>query len=401
MRILSVADVTAYLKDLIELDPVLSEIWIRGEVTNMYRSAAGHMYFNLVADQVQISCVLFRGSQVGLLAVPQNGEEVLAHGRISLYEARGQYQLMVDNVAPVGAGILQLQFEEVRRRLEADGLFAAERKRPIPAMPATIGVVTSAQGAVWHDIQNVVARRFPLVELILAPSAVQGSDAPAELIRALQTLDDTGRCDVIIVGRGGGSAEDLAAFNDEGLARAIYTARVPVVSAVGHETDISITDFVADLRAPTPSAAAELCVPNRAEIIARVGFAITQARTATLEIVRSERAIISRDIATIERNSPIRAIEVARQLVDGTVALARMNAPRRLADRRGEVDTLATTIRLLDPGAIMRRGYAVVSTRTSGDERRVGSAADALAAAQVEIAFHDGRVRAAIQQESE
>lgn len=401
MRILTVYEVTAYLKDLIELDPILSDVWIRGEVTNLTRSAAGHIYFSLVADGMQVGCVLFRGNQFGLLAMPRNGEEVLAHGRVTLYEPRGQYQLMVDNVAPVGVGILQLQFEEVRRRLEAEGLFAVERKRPTPSLPSVIGVVTSAQGAVWHDIQNVIARRFPLVELILAPSAVQGPDAPSELVRGLRALDATGCCDVIIVGRGGGSAEDLAAFNDEGLARAIYAARVPIVSAVGHETDTCIADLVADVRAPTPSAAAELCVPDREEIVARLGFAATRARSATLDILRTDQELLSRELATIGRYSPLRSIEQARLQIDAAVEDARERLPRALSDRRREVDTLMTTATLLDPRAIMRRGYAVVSTRGDGEERRVGTAAGALAAAHVEIAFQDGRVRATVRQEQE
>lgn len=401
MRILTVPEVTAYLKDLIELDPILSDVWIRGEVTNLSRSAAGHMYFCLVADGVQVNCVLFRGNQFGLLAFPRNGEEVLAHGRISLYEIRGQYQLMVDNVAPVGAGILQLQFEEVRRRLETEGLFAIERKRPLPAMPATIGVVTSAQGAVWHDIQTVVARRFPLVELILAPSAVQGPGAPAELIRGLQALDDLGRCDVIVVGRGGGSAEDLAAFNDEGLARAIYAARAPVVSAVGHETDTCIADLVADLRAPTPSAAAELCVPDRDEIVARMGYGVSSARASTVEILRTHRDGLRRTLTTIERFSPARAIETARQKVDAADDVARARLPMVLAERRREVDRLRTTAALLNPDDIMRRGYAVVATRFDGRERRLRSAAAARAADDLQISFHDGVVGATVRQEQE
>lgn len=401
MRILTVYEVTAYLKDLIELDPILSDVWIRGEVTNLTRSAAGHIYFSLVADGMQVSCVLFRGNQFGLLAMPRNGEEVLAHGRVTVYEPRGQYQLMVDNVAPVGVGILQLQFEEVRRRLEAEGLFAADRKRPIPSLPSVIGVVTSAQGAVWHDIQNVIARRFPLVELVLAPSAVQGPDAPGELARSLRALDATGCCDVIIIGRGGGSAEDLAAFNDEGLARAIYAARVPIVSAVGHETDTCIADLVADVRAPTPSAAAELCVPDRDEIVARLGFAATRARSATLDILRTDHELLSRELATIGRYSPLRAIERARLEVDGAVEDATERLPDVLAGRRREVDTLMATATLLDPRAIMRRGYAVVSTRADGEERRVSTVAGALEAAQVEIAFQDGRVRATVRQERE
>lgn len=399
MRILTVTEITAYLKDLVELDPILSDVWIRGEVTNMSRSAAGHMYFCLVADGVQINCVLFRGNQFGLLAVPRNGEEVLAHGRISLYEIRGQYQLMVDNVAPVGVGILQLQFEDVRRRLEAEGLFATERKRPLPLMPATIGVVTSAQGAVWHDIQNVVARRFPLVELVLAPSAVQGPDAPQELVRGLRALDALERCDVIIIGRGGGSAEDLAAFNDEGLARAIYAASVPVISAVGHETDVCIADLVADVRAPTPSAAAEICVPDREEIIARLGFALANARAATIDVFRTDRDVLRREVSMIDRCSPTRAIQIGRQQADTAAEAARSRWPLFLAERRNAVDRLTSTAGLLDPREVMRRGYAVVSAGHEEDGQRIHSAAGARAASTVTVAFHDGAVRATVQQE--
>ncbi|MEI2617169.1 MAG: exodeoxyribonuclease VII large subunit [Thermomicrobiales bacterium] len=401
MRILTVAEATAYLKDLIEFDPVLTDVWIRGEVTTMTRSAAGHVYFNLSADEIQISCVLFRGTQRSVLAMPRVGEEVLAHGRITIYEARGQYQLMVDNVAPVGVGVLQLQFEETRRRLEAEGLFNVERKRPIPKMPATIGVVTSAQGAVWHDIQNVVTRRFPIVELILAPSIVQGPDAPAELTRSLRALDDTNRCDVIIIGRGGGSAEDLAAFNDEGLARAIFTTRAPVVSAVGHETDTCITDLVADLRAPTPSAAAELCVPDSAEIVVRLGFALTQAQSSVREVIRADREQVQRGLTATHHRSPMRSIDRARQQVDNTIGDAHRIVPRLLSAFRREVASLDTTAALLDPRSIMRRGYAIVSTRTAGEERRVTTASGAIEAAQVEIAFQDGRARATVRQEQE
>ncbi|MGH9174244.1 MAG: exodeoxyribonuclease VII large subunit, partial [Vicinamibacterales bacterium] len=286
MRVLTVPEITSYIRELVEFDPILSDVWLRGEVSNFSRSAAGHMYFCLSSEGAQLNSVLFRGSQHGVLALPRNGDAVLAHGRVAIYEARGQYQLIVDNVAPEGIGILQLQFEETKRRLAADGLFADERKRPLPEIPAVIGVVTSAHGAVWHDIQTVVARRFPLAELILAPSAVQGPDAPDELIAGLEALQEHGRCDVIIIGRGGGAAEDLAAFNDERLARAIYACRAPVVSAVGHETDSCIADLVADVRAPTPSAAAELCVPNGRDVLAAAGFLVSQSRSIAVQAAR-------------------------------------------------------------------------------------------------------------------
>lgn len=399
MRVLSVLEITAYLKELIEFDPVLSDIWVRGEVTNFSRSAAGHIYFSLVSEGFQISCVLFRGKQFGLLAMPRNGEEVLVHGRITLYENRGQYQVMVDNVAPVGIGVMQLQFEEVRRRLEAEGLFAADRKRPLPEWPATVGVVTSAQGAVWHDIQNVVARRFPLTELILAPSAVQGPDAPLDLALGLRKLDTFGGCDVIIIGRGGGSAEDLAAFNDEGLARAIYAARTPIVSAVGHETDTCIADLVADVRAPTPSAAAELCVPDQNEIVAQLGFAVTRAQTRVDSKVQSARQSLQQVIASTRHRHPTRSLDSARQDVDEAQRAAVTYLPRRLKDHRRDVAALAAASALLDPRAILQRGYAHVSTSTPAGNKRIRTAVAAAEAGELQIEFADGAVKATVRQE--
>ncbi|MCO5175395.1 MAG: exodeoxyribonuclease VII large subunit [Thermomicrobiales bacterium] len=399
MRVLSVLEITAYLKELIECDPVLSDIWVRGEVTNFSRSAAGHIYFSLTSESLQISCVLFRGKQKGLLAMPRSGEEVLVHGRITLYEMRGQYQVMVDNVAPIGIGVMQLQFEEVRRRLEAEGLFAPDRKRPLPEMPATIGVVTSAQGAVWHDIQNVVARRFPLTELILAPSAVQGPDAALDLARALRKLDAFGGCDIIIIGRGGGSAEDLAAFNDEGLARAIYAARTPIVSAVGHETDTCIADLVADVRAPTPSAAAELCVPDRDEIVAQLGFAVMRAQANAISSLQSARQFVQQATLSTRHRHPSRSLDSARQVVDEAERAAVANVPRRLTNHRRDIAALAAASALLDPRAILQRGYALVSTSTPDGSRRVRSAVVAAGAGELQIEFADGAVKATVRQE--
>lgn len=252
MRILDVADVTAYIKDLLDADPILSDVWIRGEVSNFVRSAAGHIYFTLKSERAQLRCVLFRGNARWLTFQPENGDAILAHGRVSVYEAGGQYQLYVDLIQPEGTGLLHLQFEELRRRLEMEGLFDPSRKRPLPRLPRRIGVVTSPTGAVWHDIQTVLRRRYPLAELVLAPAQVQGDDAPPTIIRALEALQLDGNVDVIIIARGGGSMEDLWCFNDEALARAVFASRIPVISAVGHETDFTICDFVADVRARPP-----------------------------------------------------------------------------------------------------------------------------------------------------
>jgi exodeoxyribonuclease VII large subunit len=399
MRALTVLEVTSYVKELVEFDPVLSDIWIRGEVSNFSRSAAGHMYFCLTGDGTQLNCVLFRRSQAGILAVPRNGDEVLAHGRLTIYESRGQYQLMVDNVAPEGIGILQLQLEETKRRLEAEGLFAAERKRPIPSIPSVIGVVTSAHGSVWHDIQNVVRRRFPLAELVLAPSAVQGPNAADELISALMDLQERVECDVIIIARGGGSEEDLACFSDERLARAIFSCRVPVVSAIGHETDWCIADLVADVRAPTPSAAAELCVPNGAALLGAAGLLVQQGRAHAMHALRTSSESLSDEHRRIQRHHPSSIIDRGRQRIDEATQSASREILRSVADSRALLASLSERASLLNPGDVLRRGYAVVTAGDANQGERVASAESAKRHDRLTVTFADGAIQSQVVRE--
>lgn len=398
-QILSVDRLNAYLRAVLEEDPILSDVWVRGEVTNFHRSAAGHCYFALTTDSSQIRCALFRSSQRGLFVMPRNGDEILAHGYVSIYEASGQYQLYVDNIAPEGTGALQLQFEALRARLEAEGLFAPERKRPIPAQPKTIGVVTSAQGAVWHDICHVIQRRFPLVHLVLAPSAVQGMNAPGELVAALRTLDEEVQPDVIILARGGGSAEDLACFNDENLARAIYASSVPVISAVGHETDVSISDLVADLRAPTPSAAAELAVPDRRKILNDILYLTETAREAAESRLRTAQHDYRILHTALTHCTPASAIRDYRQNVDGLIERAARAIRYGLQTRRSTLSGYQRSTELLDPRNVLRRGYALITGESSTPSRRISSAAAASNENNVRLTFHDGDVAATIRKE--
>ena len=260
MRIYHVGELVTYLKELLETDAGLDDIWVGGEMSNVSLSGSGHYYFTLKERTSQVKCVLFRGQALWQTLVPQNGLAVLAHGRISLYEASGQIQLYVDLLQSEGQGKLALEFEQLKARLDAEGLFAVERKRPLPALPLRIGVVTSPQAAAFQDILNVLGRRYPLATVMLAPTLVQGEQRPAadrRRVQALNGLSGAHAVDVILVARGGGAPEELAAFNDERVARAVYASRVPVITGVGHETDTTIVDYVADVRAPTPSAAAE------------------------------------------------------------------------------------------------------------------------------------------------
>ena len=280
MQLFTVTEIAQYLKQSLDRDSQLQDLWVSGEVSNLVRSAAGHAYFTLKDAGAQIRCALFRGGRGAELLT--DGGAVNAHGRVSFYENRGQLQLYVDMVQPSGLGALALELERLKTQLDEEGLFDPSRKRPLPLFPKRIGVVTSEQGAVLHDIRNVVERRYPLAELVVCASAVQGDQAVSEVIDALRTLNAEGDIDVIIVARGGGSLEELSAFNSEQVARAIHASHAPVVSAVGHETDVTIADLVADVRAPTPSAAAELATLDAALLATEVYALAEHARSHDL-----------------------------------------------------------------------------------------------------------------------
>lgn len=263
-NVLSVSEITAQIKWQIESQ--FSSIWIQGEISNFKHHSSGHMYFTVKDDSAELRCVMFRGYNQMIHFKPENGMEVLMHGKITVYEPRGQYQLMVQNMEPAGIGTLYLAFEALKKQLAVEGLFDESLKKILPSYPKRIGIVTSRTGAALHDMLNVFNRRAPYVEIILYPSLVQGDNAAADLIRGIQELESRKDVDVIIIGRGGGTLEDLWPFNEEALARAIAACKTPLISAVGHETDLTISDMVADLRAPTPTAAAELATPSVDEL---------------------------------------------------------------------------------------------------------------------------------------
>ena len=366
MQIIDVGQITAYIKDLMDSDPILSDLWIRGEVTSFFESAAGHCYFTLSGDGCQIKSVLFKGQRWAIKDLPRQGDEIIAHGNVSIYPDQGQYQLYVDYLAPEGTGLLQLQFEELHRRLEADGLFDLSRKRPLPELPATIGVVTSRQGAVWHDIQTVIRRRFPAVTLVLSASAVQGADAPESLRQALERLWGQAGCDVVIIARGGGSPEELAVFNDEHLARAIFRSPVPVVSAIGHETDITIADLVADLRAPTPSAAAELVVPDRRDVAKAIAARLHEARGLLDDQVGWCADELGRSTSRLALRSPVRRIDRRRQSLDLLRLRAASAIRRDLERRRDRLEYRTAQVEALSPHSVLRRGYAAIESPDDG-----------------------------------
>ena len=387
MPIYSVSQVTKYVRDLLDADSLLREVYVTGEVSNVTRSAAGHCYFTLKDADSQLRCVMFRTGAVGMDVI-QHGALVTATGRVSIYLPRGDLQFIASVVQPEGVGELHMEFLRLKAKLEEEGLFDPSRKRPLPAFPKRIAVVTSRTGAVWHDIQNIVRRRYPLVELALAHTLVQGEHAPEGIVAALRAANAARGIDVIIVARGGGSLEELWAFNDERVARAIHASRVPVVSAVGHETDFTIADFVADVRAPTPSAAAELVVPRRADLAQRVADLAVGARSVVVDLVRDRRGDLRHGVMQIAALAP--DIDARRQRLDDLTRSAAAALQREFSLWREQVRSHGRQLAALEPSATLARGYAVVERTADGlAVTRVAQVApgDALA-----IHLSDGRL---------
>ena len=362
MQVLSVSQALSYLRELLEADYLLADVWISGEVSGPRTQPSGHTYFTLKDAASQLRGVLFRGTNPRqnrtFVQHLEHGAQVIAHGRLTVYEARGELQIVVDFVQPEGVGLRQAQFDRLRAQLEEEGLFDESRKRKLPAFPRRIGVVTSPAGAVFHDICNVLTRRWPMAEVVLAPTPVQGPEAPYGVAGAIETLNLEGDIDVIIVARGGGSVEELWTFNEEAVARAVFGSLIPVVSAVGHETDVTICDYVADLRAPTPSAAAELVVPDARQFRARLqgvagdGLNILQQR---LDRQRSglEASLARAQRATVDLDRLRQRIDdMARRTVSAIESAGRQ--------RRDHVRRSIAQLDALNPQATLDRGYAVV-----------------------------------------
>lgn len=365
MQILTVSEVNMYLRELLAADEIASDIWVEGEISNFNRHPSGHCYFSLKHADAVIRAVLWRNSADRLAVLPRNGDAVLAHGRVSIYEARGDLQLYVDMLRPAGVGRLHARFEELKRRLEAEGLFDASRKRPLPALPRRIGLVTAPQGAALRDMLTVLGRRCPLVEVLVAPCLVQGDQAPDSIVEALYALY-AADVDLIIVARGGGSIEDLWAFNEEVVARAVFASPMPLITGVGHETDTTIVDYVADLRAPTPSAAAELAVPDRAELTVEVAGLRQSLDLAISARLDAEQRMVAGLAEALQRHSPAARLARNRQQVDDLLQRAGVRLSHAIELRRARLQGLHAQLATLSPQATLERGYAVVSRARDG-----------------------------------
>jgi len=367
----SVSEVNAYLKNILEADANLQDLWVDGEISNLSRPASGHLYFTLKDSSSSIRCVMWKNRAQLIQTQLADGTAVEAHGTVSIYEERGQYQLYVDYLRPRGEGALFQEFQRLKTQLESEGLFDPSRKQPLPSWPARIGVVTSPSGAAFQDMKDTLNRRYPLVKVLLSPTSVQGESAPKEIVAALKLLYKI-KPDLILIGRGGGSIEDLWAFNDEEVARTIADSPVPVISGVGHETDFTITDFVADLRAPTPTAAAELAVPDQIELrfgIVELHSRINRSYRSLLDDQRWKLETITNQIS---RLSPQTRIHDGRQRLDELTGRLARGMGSFLNINKEQVGSYQARLTSLSPEAILKRGYAMVTAKDGSTIYQVG-----------------------------
>lgn len=387
--ILSVSDTNKYIKQLISGDPILSGLYVRGEISNLKCHHSGHIYFTVKDESSLLKCVMFRSSAISLRFSPENGMKVIMKGYVSIFERDGQYQLYVEDMQPDGTGALHMAFEQLKKKLEAEGLFDARYKKEIPYLPKSICVVTSATGAVIRDIINVLDRRFGSYNLKLYPVAVQGELAARQIARAVKKINEAGCADVIILARGGGSLEELWAFNEEIVARSVFNSDIPVISAIGHETDFTITDFVADLRAPTPSAAAEMVLPEKSLLYRRIDNIRTRLSGSIRKMVG-----IKRKSYEVLKNSrvlkhPYERIYQERMRIDLLNKYMIKSVRANIADNKSALAVLIGKLDVLSPLTVLARGYGIVRKDSADIIKSVDVLNDG---DRLEIKLVDGKV---------
>ena len=390
-KVLSVSQLNFYIKSIIENDPRLNLVFLTGEISNLtnhYRS--GHIYLSLKDDKSVIRAVMFAGNARSLRFQPQDGMKIICRGRIALYEPNGQYQLYIEDMQPDGVGALTIAFEQLKNSLAEKGLFDNSHKKPIPKFPGVIGVITSPTGAAVQDIRNILLRRYPCADVVMCPVLVQGENAPSQLVNAVRTLDKYSACDVIIIGRGGGSIEDLWAFNSEELAYAIYECKIPIISAVGHETDFTICDFVSDLRAPTPSAGAELSVPDKDELMS---FYNSQYQYIS-SLIDVKMKNYSNFITDIRRRlslvSPKSKIDEYSRQLDSLCDKAGNLVNDKIIKTDSIIKSITSKLEGINPVAVLSRGYAIVEK----DGQVINSKGQLAAYDEFTVEFSDGKIKA-------
>ena len=389
---ISVSELNNYIKNMFDTSRFLSSVTVKGEISNFTYHRSGHLYFSLKDGESQIKAVMFRSSAAKLKFMPESGMKVVAHGAVSVFTRDGAYQLYVSSIQPDGIGALYLAYEQLKEKLSAEGLFEEEHKKLLPPFPERIGVITSPTGAAVRDIINVVGRRFPMAKIYLYPALVQGAGSEDSLIRGLDYLDRSGLADVIIIGRGGGSIEDLWSFNSEKLARRIFDAKTPVISAVGHETDFTICDFVSDLRAPTPSAAAELAVPDIRELYMRLdAYSGRAASSLERRIERSEERFATLRSKLMEGRLEAYFSALAERLLRAR-ELTELLINRRIEREGNRFTTMSEKLSALNPLSILNRGYSL-TTKQNGN---LATASNLQVGDTVSIKLNDGKIKAEV-----
>lgn len=383
----SVSELNNYIKNLFDGNRTLAAVTVRGEISNFTSHRTGHLYFSLKDEEGQVRAVMFRSRAVTLKFLPESGMRVIVHGSVTVYPRDGSYQIYVNSMQPDGIGALYLAYEQLKEKLYSEGLFDEEHKKTIPYLPHAVGVVTSPTGAAVRDIINVIGRRYPLAKIYLYPALVQGDGAPDSIIKGLDYLDRSGLVDVIIVGRGGGSIEDLWAFNSEKLARRIYEAETPIISAVGHETDFTIADFVSDLRAPTPSAAAELAVPDSKELLMRIDNLLeTGARALTRKIERW-RETLERLSLAISADKMLSATGLRRERLSVLSDKAKKSVKSLLDDTKAKLALNLGKLEALSPLTVLKRGYSIAEN----DGKIIGSIGELAVGDRIGLRLSDGK----------
>ncbi len=365
-NVISVSQLNGYLRQLLESDEVLQDLWVEGEISNFSTPASGHLYFTLKDSMASIRCVMWRNAAARMNFSPREGMAVEVHGSMGVYEVAGQVQLYVDTIRPAGEGALYQEFLRLKSELEAQGLFDPDRKRPIPERPRIIGIVTSSTGAALQDMLNTIRRRFPIAEVVVSPTPVQGIDAPPGIVAALKRLNDEIHPNVILIGRGGGSIEDLWAFNDENVVRAVAASEAPIISGVGHETDFTLTDFAADLRAPTPTAAAEVATPDRLELLASISETANLHTSIFKDYLSSLRWEHGQSTNKLVLLSPAHRIDIYRQRLDEIILRFERTIHHQMERKALQLENLQKSLRDLNPQAILNRGYAIVTRAKDG-----------------------------------
>lgn len=392
-KVLSVSQLNFYIKSVLESDPKLNYVFLSGEISNLtIHQKSGHIYFSLKDSKSIVKAVMFSGNARNLVFEPKEGMKILCRGRLSVYEPSGQYQIYVEDMQAEGIGALTLAFEQLKNNLEQKGLFAQEHKKPIPRFPETIGVITSPTGAAVQDIRNILFRRYPCVDVVMCPVLVQGSNAPEQLVRAIKMLDEHNACDVIIIGRGGGSIEDLWAFNNEELAYAVYDCKIPVISAVGHETDFTICDFVADLRAPTPSAAAELAVPDKEELLAYYNAQTQYLSSIITSKLNKNDAYLNDVKRRLVMLSPENKILQYERELENYMSFSEKFISEILGEKNNTLSNIASKLESLNPVSVLSRGYAVAEV----DDKVIKSKSQLKKDDEFSLVFSDGKIIAKV-----